>query len=89
MEENKNNKIDKVIDEVLESKRLKQASFGVLKFMRVLAILAIPSSLAIAITMVIDYEEIILDVYLWIISAGVAFIVFLILNNQIAKIEAK
>jgi len=76
------NKIDSVVDEVIESKRVKQASYGILKMVRILAILAIPFFLVMALTQIgRGYDEVAVGV----IFAGVSFLIFLIVNNIINK----
>jgi hypothetical protein len=75
----KKNKIDSVVDEVIESKRVKQASWGILKMIRILAILAIPFFLVIALIGRGD------DPLFGSIFAGVSFLIFLIVNNIINK----
>lgn len=42
MKDKSDNKIDAAIDEVMESKRLKQASFAIVKLLRLLSLLAVP-----------------------------------------------
>jgi len=75
----KKNKIDSVVDEVIESKRVKQASHGILKIIRILAILAIPIFLVIALIGMGG------DTLMGSIFAGISFIIFLIVNNIINK----
>ena len=72
----RNNKIDSVVDEVIESKRVKQAFNGILKIIRILAILAIPFFLVIAL---------IGNTLTGSILAPVSFLIFLIVNNIINK----
>ena len=76
----KKNIIDSVVDEIIESKRVKQvASYGILKMIRILAILAIPFFLIIALIGRGD------DLLMGSVFAGVSFLILLILNNIINK----
>jgi hypothetical protein len=76
----KKNKIDSVVDEVIESKRVKQASYGILKMIRVLAILAIPFWLVTALIGRGGDAPLFGSIF-----AGVSFLIFLIVNNIINK----
>lgn len=75
----KKNKIDSVVDEVIDSKRVKQASYGLLKMIRVVAILGIIFCLVLAF---IGHGD---DTLFGGVYAGVLFLIFLIVNNIINK----
>ena len=78
MDNNKKNKVDAVIDEVLESKRVAQASNGILQLLRLVSAIAIPVFGLIAL---IDPG----GIFAGSVLAGISFIVFLVSNWIINK----
>lgn len=80
----KKNKIDSAIDEVLESKRLKQVSIGLLKLFRLLAIIFIPFILFVGGMEMSPNSDAMLLASAWAVGA---FILVLILNSIINKVS--
>jgi len=82
MGEKKKNRVDAVIDEVLESKRVKQASMGLLKLLRLLSLVAIVFLVVTFILMIFADRGKLDEVF---ILTGISLAIFLVVNYFINK----
>lgn len=78
MSQRNKNKVDAVLDEVIESKRVRQASIGLLKLLRLLSLSALPLFIYIAVTEPVDAVT---SSFL----ASISLVIFLIVNKLINK----
>ena len=81
MGEKKKNRVDAVIDEVFESKRVQQASMGLLELLRLLSLVAIVFSSG-ALIISISYG---ISPFEGFIFIGISLAIFFVVNNFINK----
>ena len=82
MGEKKENRVDAVINKVLESKRVKHASMGLLKLLRLLSLVAIVVLVGIIVLMIFEDSRHLDEAF---ILTGISLAIFLVVNNFINK----